>query len=67
MPMPWFGEAVRIGLAVLEAFREHLLARLDREFVRRELLLLDPLLVQALIHRVGPVDEVFRLQLRNLS
>jgi hypothetical protein len=66
MPMPLFGEAVFVGLAVLERLGEHLLARLDREFVRRELLLLHPLPVQALVHRIRPVDEIFRLQLGKL-
>src|SRR5262245_19596037 len=59
-------EAVFVGLAVLERLGEHLLAGLDRELVRRELLLLHPLLVQALVHRIGTVDEIFRLQLGEL-
>ena len=56
-------EAVGVALAVLERLREHLLARVERELVRRELLLLFPLPVHVLVHRIGAVDEVLQLHL----
>ncbi len=56
-------EAVGIGLAVLERRREHFLAGFERELVGRKLLLLLPLLVQVLVHRIGTVDEILQLQL----
>src|SRR6202012_5819818 len=59
-------ETIRIGLAVLERRRKHLLAGLDRELIGRKLLLLLPLLVQALVHRIGPVHEVLALHLGKL-
>ena len=57
------GKAIAVGLAVLERRRKHLLAGLEREFVRRELFLLFPLPVQILIHRIRTVGEILRLQL----
>src|SRR6202165_5563648 len=51
------GKAIGVALAVPEGLGEHLLALLERKFVRRELLLLFPLPAHVLVERVRAVYE----------
>src|SRR5210317_665468 len=57
------GETVGIALAIGKWRIEQLLALLDRQFVRRELLDLQPLLIRRFIQRINAIGVIFQCKI----